>query len=603
MSRNAPAQPPRRARPDAASGLAAANDTGRFESALATAARSWPGPALAIGADGAILSASPLSGYAEGMRPPFEISNPKAHQVTDAAGRTWRVSAPVEGVRFASADVKEGPDAAHRFTAAVSHEIRTPLNGILGMAALLEEGELAPAQRDYAAAIRKSGARLLDLLNNVLDYSRLEAGDVPLDISAFDPADLVQDVAELLAPRAHAAGLDIAAVCDPGLPASLMGDTGRLRQILFNLAGNAVKFTDAGAVLIEARRRPDGSGLRLMVRDTGAGIPESARARLFEAFGQANAADAGRDGGVGLGLAIVARLVSAMKGEVDFSSAPGEGSIFFVDLPLADAPHAAKVADAKRPRRAPTISLALPPASAIACAMALSRDGSRAIAGEGAADLALVDAALPPARIEAMAKRRPTLVVLRPEDRSRIAAFRELGCVGYLIRPLRAASIVDRVRHALAGAEVEEPVAEQVAPGAAGRALIADDNAVNALLARRTLEAAGFRVDTAGTGAEALEAAGETLYSVIFMDIRMPVMDGLEATRRIRRLAGQAGATPIVALTADIDPVLEDRAREAGVSAMAAKPIDPERLRKLAQTWAAEVEDRRVGPPERRGLT
>src|SRR6185503_2065164 len=217
--------------------------------------------------------------------------------------------------------LKEEPDAAHRFTAAVSHEIRTPLNGILGMAALLEEeGDLSAAQRDYASAIRKSGARLLDLLNNVLDYSRMEAGDIPLDAAPFDPSDLVQDVAELLAPRAHAAGLDIAGIVDPDLPLRMIGDAGRLRQILFNLAGNAIKFTERGAVLIEARRGSGGKGLALIVRDTGAGVPEQARARLFDAFSQVSAADARRDGGVGLGLAIVARLVAAMKGSVDVSS-------------------------------------------------------------------------------------------------------------------------------------------------------------------------------------------------------------------------------------------------------------------------------------------
>jgi CheY-like chemotaxis protein len=391
----------------------------------------------------------------------------------------------------------------------------------------------------------------------------------------------------------------------------LIGDAGRIRQIIFNLAGNAVKFTDAGAVLIEARRRPDGTGLRLIVRDTGAGVPPEARARLFEAFGQARAEDARRDGGVGLGLAIVAKLVAAMKGEVDFESTPGEGSVFHVDLPLADGPSAERAAPAGlaagrgKKARVPVVTLLLPPASAIASVSALAREGARVIAGDpSGADLVLVDAAEPPARIEALARLQPTVVVLRPEDRSRIAAFREIGCAGYLIRPLRASSVVERVRHVLAGVDAHEtdglPVS--VLPGAAGHALIADDNAVNALLARRTLEAAGFRVDVAGTGAEALQAAGETLYSVIFMDIRMPVMDGLEATRRIRRLAGDAAGVPIIALTADIDPALEDRARTAGITAIAAKPIDPARLRQLAETWARPAADRRIGPPDRRGM-
>jgi hypothetical protein len=164
-----------------------------------------------------------------------------------------------------------------------------------------------------------------------------------------------------------------------------------------------------------------------------------------------------------------------------------------------------------------------------------------------------------------------------------------MGCAGYLIRPLRAASIIERVGLTLMGAVQAEPQSEMKKPGEAGAVLIADDNAVNALLARSALTAAGFRVDTAGTGAEALERMDETLYSVVFMDIRMPVMDGLEATRRIRRMQGPAAETPIIALTADIDPELEDAARLAGVSQLAAKPIDPPRLRELATRWAAKA--------------
>jgi signal transduction histidine kinase/CheY-like chemotaxis protein len=558
-------------------------------------ARGWPGAAMVVGTDGLVVAASSMSGFCEGMRAPFALpGNDAAAQLTDAAGRIWRVSAPVDGQRFAVMDAKREPDAAERFTAAVSHEIRTPLNGILGMAALLEESDLQPAEREYAHAIRKSGARLLDLLNNVLDYSRLEAGDIPLEAAPFAPADLVQDAAELLSTRAHAAGLDIAAIVDPDLPARMIGDEGRLRQILFNLAGNAVKFTATGGVLIEARRGPDGKGLSLILRDTGAGIPEHARAKLFDAFGQANASDARRDGGVGLGLAIVARLVAAMKGEVDFVSSPGGGALFRVDLPLADCPPAASTAaltpaPTRRTTKKPAIALDLPPASALACFAALAEDGARALPAVGAtaagADLVIVDAALPPARVEALARRHPTLVVLRPEDRSRLTQFSDMGCAGYLIRPLRASSILERARLAMAGDVQAEPV-EARAPGSAGHVLIADDNAVNALLATRALTAAGFRVDCAGTGAEALERAGETLYAAIFMDIRMPVMDGLEATRRIRRLGGLAAATPIIALTADVNPALEDSAREAGVTAIAAKPIDPPRLRQLAETWA-----------------
>ncbi len=541
--------------------------------------------ALAVDAAGRIAAASALSGFIAGMRAPFELPAAQiASQIVDEAGRRWRVSAPVAGLRLATADLSEAPDAAHRFTAAVSHEIRTPLNGILGMAALLEETELTPSQRDYAGAIRKSGSRLLDLLNNVLDFSRMEAGDIPLESAPFDPFDLVQDVAELLAPRAHAAGLDIAAIVDPDLAGRLVGDAARLRQILFNLAGNAIKFTPSGGVLIEARRGKEGQGLELVVRDTGAGIPEHAKAHLFDAFSQVSAADARRDGGVGLGLAIVARLVEAMNGRVSVTSAFGHGAMFVVEVPLHAAPSPAEQKPALR-RRPLRVAMDLPPVSMLAFIGALARGGARLVQDVAEADLVVLDAALPPARIQTIARRRRTLVVLRPQDRSRLEQFREMGCAGYLIRPLRAASIVERVGLTLSGAVQAEASEAPARPGEAGTVLIADDNAVNALLARSALTAAGFRVDTAATGAEALERVGETLYSVIFMDIRMPVMDGLEATRRIRRLEGPAADTPIVALTADIDPDLETAAKLAGVSQLAAKPIDPPRLREIALSW------------------
>lgn len=566
------------------------------ESAIVQLVARWSGPAVALAEDGSVIAASSQSGITAGMSPPFKLPETAGPAVArDASGRHWRISQPIGNQRLAIADAHTGLDAESRFTAAVSHEIRTPLNGILGMTALLEEGDLSPAQQEYASAIRRSGARLLDLLNNILDYSRIEAGDVPLEYAPFCPADLVQDVAELLAPRAHAAGLDLAATVEPELAAQLVGDAGRLRQILFNLAGNAVKFTEAGGILISARRGKGGEGITFAISDTGRGIPDEGKERLFDAFSQTRADDSGRDGGVGLGLAIVAHLTRAMKGEISVLSRPGRGSTFLVDLPLQSVAgqRSALSADTSGPLNIDVV-LDLPPASRIACAVALGSSLARVIAQRDgdpvAGDVTLVDAALPPARITAMARANPTLVVLRPEDRSRIPQFREMGCAGYLIRPLRAQSVLERVRLALSGqlADSYEEMRETAEePGKAGRVLIADDNAVNTLLATRALTSAGFRVDTAGTGAEALERVGEVEYDVIFMDIRMPVMDGLEATRRIRQLPGSASTTPIVAVTADINPEIEGRAQAAGVNQLAAKPIDPPQLRKLAELWTA----------------
>jgi CheY-like chemotaxis protein len=562
---------------------------------LEHAARTFPGAAICIGEDGLVVSASPLSGFTDGMRAPFAIpAGERSFQASDPAGRKWRVSAPSGGRRLAVSDPKEEPDTADRFTASVSHEIRTPLNGILGMASLLDETRLAPDQKEYVTAIRKSGSRLLDLLNNVLDYSRMEQGDLPLEYAPFAPADLVQDVAELLAPRAHSAGLDIAGIVDAELPSRLVGDAGRLRQILFNLTGNAVKFTESGGVLVEARPGPDGTGLSLIVRDTGMGIPEEAKDRLFEAFGQARASDARRDGGVGLGLAIVARLVSAMKGKVSVVSAPGEGALFRVDLPLSADPAIDPPVIIRRRRRPLRVAVQLPSASALAAFAALADEGGLATELD-AADVVLMDAASAPAAIRRAAAHRPVLIVLRPEDRTRIDHFLSMGCTGYLIRPLRPASVAERVRLAFTGAEQTGAAMAETQAAERGVVLIADDNAVNALLASRALKAAGYRTETAGTGAEALERASETAYSVIFMDIRMPVMDGIEAARRIRALSGAAGSVPIIALTADVDSEMEARARAAGVNAVAGKPIDPASLRRLADRWSAHAPEVKPG--------
>jgi hypothetical protein len=272
-----------------------------------------------------------------------------------------------------------------------------------------------------------------------------------------------------------------------------------------------------------------------------------------------------------------------MKGKVRLHSAYGSGAMFVVELPLEPVPGSSASAPAGSGDL--RVAIDLPPASSLACMAALAREGAVRVEAPEEADLVILDAALAPARIEAIAQTKRTLVVLRPGDRARIEQFREMGCAGYLIRPLRAASIVERVDLSLAGLAAPAPEVLK-RPGEAGAALIADDNPVNVLLARSALKAAGFRVDTAGTGAEALERMTESDYSVVFMDIRMPVMDGLEATRRIRALPGPASQTPIVALTADIDPELEERCRRAGVSQLAAKPIDPPRLRELAARWA-----------------
>lgn len=472
------------------------------------------------------------------------------------------------------------------FLATASHEIRTPLNGILGTVSLLLETELSPAQREYAETIRLSGARLLDLLNNVLDYARLDAQAVEVEAERFCPVRLCGEVAELLSPRAHAAGLDLAVRARPLPMPGFVGDAGRIRQILFNLVGNALKFTERGGVLVDVEAAP--GGLNVHVRDTGPGIAPAEQARLFDAFRQSGTGDAYREGGVGLGLAIVKRLTDLLGGEVRVSSAPGAGASFSVFLPLerSDLPPSGAL-----PHIGGRVVLAgLPPATALALAAGLEAMGAAALHADLAsgriparADVLLIGADLPEAMVSALASKGPALVVLRPEDRGAIGRFRALGCAGWLVRPLRMSSVAEQIRLARSGAGA----ADEAEPAAgSGRVLIADDNPVNALIARRALESAGFTVTVAATGSEALEAAEGMEPDLVLMDLRMPVMDGFEAMRRLR---ADGFAAPIIAVSAEINPDIERRARDAGATGVAAKPLDAEGLRSLALRWTGRA--------------
>jgi len=482
-------------------------------------------------------------------------------------------------------DPKLSPEQS--FLATASHEIRTPLNGILGTVSLLLETELSPAQREYADAIQNSGERLLDLLNNVLDFARLDTGGIELSSEIFRPTALAREVVELLSPRAHARGLDIALRCHANRALTLRGDAGKVRQILFNLIGNALKFTDEGSILVDLDHQD--SALILDIYDTGPGISPADQAKLFEAFQQVSHTDTQKDGGVGLGLAIVRRLCDALGGDVSVDSVPELGTQFRATLPLpaqdSDAYLAAN--DAIQGR---VILVGLPGATALSAAASLLQAGAEVFnilppsaALKVPADLILAGADLPEDTLRALCNTAPVLIVLRPEDRTEMPRFRTLGAAGWMVRPLRAHSLIERAGLAIAGGDARDT--DDTEQGQ-GHVLIADDNPINALIARRAMESSGFTTTLATTGREALDVLDQISPDLILMDIRMPIMDGLEATKHLRA----AGHTvPVIAVSAEINPDIERLARKAGANGVAAKPLDAEALRQLAMKWTRQT--------------
>ena len=476
--------------------------------------------------------------------------------------------------------------------AALSHEFRTPLGGVLGMARLLARTKLDAAQRSYVTALEESGEHLLGLVNQVLDLASLQAAAPELHPGPVEIERLLQGVAEIMSPRAHAKGLEIAWACDPDLP-PVMADEARLRQVLFNLAGNAVKFTESGGVLITAERAPGAphageARVRFGVRDTGPGVPLEDRQRIFEPFAQGRASSEAVES-TGLGLAIVSRLAQALGAEIGLDSVPGQGASFWLEASFPTA----GLADGRRPLAgAPVVIVSPNPILAEAAARQVAACGGEplvfasakaaAAAPQGAP--ALVDFPVSERRRPRPLAGRRSIVLLGPEMRARIPMLRKSGFDGYLIKPLRRQSVATRLLALGTPAEAEPsaaPVEDERARLAAGpgaRVLLAEDNPINAMLARALLEREGCVVDQARTGPEAVEAAFAGGYDLILLDLRMPGMGGVEAAKAMRR---QGVRAPIAALTAD---AFEDARRaclEAGMDDFLTKPLEPAALHAL----------------------
>lgn len=488
--------------------------------------------------------------------------------------------------------------AKSRFIAMVSHEIRTPLNGIIGMGKLLADTKLTAEQHAYVDAITSSGQALLVLVNDLLEFGRLEGGEVKAAAEPVNLRDLITGVAELLSTTAHAKGLDFAYHVSPEVPDTVRAVPGHMRQVLFNVVGNAVKFTETGGVALRVTAERD--VVRIAVRDTGPGIQPEAQARIFEAFEQAEHGHSRRHEGAGLGLAISRRLMEAGGGSLELTSEPGDGSTFMITIPVPGfVPDAPRMPDAGR------CVIAMRDGPERDCLVAALGDiGIAVVDGEATTSSNLAeqardtDFAIIDTREEAfrLSDDQPSgialIALIEAAERGSIGARFKADGHSYLTRPVRQSTLARVTDAILSNEAMDTASAPQVpAPVAAASVtssdrldvLFAEDNPVNALLTRRMLENAGHAVTHCENGQLAVEAVRAKRYDVVLMDLHMPVMDGIDAITAIREIEEAEGRPPvrIHVLTADDSHDSAQDAVNAGANGFLSKPLEPDAFNAL----------------------
>jgi signal transduction histidine kinase/DNA-binding response OmpR family regulator len=500
------------------------------------------------------------------------------------------------------------------FLAGMSHEIRTPLNAIIGMSDLLSETPLTDEQRKYIDVFRKAGDTLLSLVNDILDFSKIEARQVRLESIAFDLTALVEEAVEIYAVKAQDRGLELVVDIDPALAPLRTGDPARLRQILLNLIGNAVKFTDHGEVVVAVMADPGGPpdhALRFEVRDTGIGIPVDKRQHVFETFTQVDSSTTRKYGGTGLGLSICRSLVELMGGSIRVEDGPGgRGSTFVFTVVLPRDPAAAAPVPelALRGRRIMLVDDNDSARAALARSLAAAGIDVTAVPGGTAArerlagaasfDAHLVDARMPDVDgfelAAELSRDHPgsrTLIMLGAADLNQhLPRVKGLGIDGYVLKPVKRAELYRQVAGLFAAPAVARTAATEAAPAAATprRILVVDDNADNRLLVRSYLKKFPYEIVEAEDGRAAVEKFQSGRFDVVFMDVQMPVMDGHEATRTIRawEQAQRRPATPIIALTAHASREEAERSLAAGCSSHMTKPVKKAALVEAIETLA-----------------